>query len=658
MRLKPHQPGCSMRCWKVAESKIDKVHQSEARGVLLNYIAELETMGLPIAKESVDLTVRLVDKPDQKCKKMDRNCKHSAPRRKRYYRRFQTKLLKEVALGIIDQERTMINYDAMHLQLSCRLVDFIRCNHKMIEKSNSINAYSIWYEIQEELSTILPTCLTQAFFDGEWSKIMTEQCLALRSAKILCLVQDFSEEVKECELVIPVPIDYDTCVRGNASGDNFYLWDQARSALSEVTVPRPLFHPSTSEFLLDEVENVAVPRSMALLRHRDIWVGDTGASVHCTNDMVGAHNIREPPTVTTLGQHGAAATASKLVDIHGQWCDQYGDELVPACLTKVRYNPKSNFNLASIGLFMQRGFTMTGDDTRGIILQKGSTVIKFDIKIETPGGVIWCGYFKRGCKVAAISGDAQHKISVNQAHCLLGHPDENCTRRIAKLFGWQLKVGEMKPCEACSVAKAWQANVNKVCASASKATEAGERIFLDLTTITAPDTVDVVLRKTVWHMIVDQYTGYKASAFFSRKNEYLEPLCQTLLEWEQQGLTVKYVRHDDAGENKAFIKIANGPKWRLHIVPEFTGAGTPQRNQLVELGFTSVSAQARAMLSRANLPLQIQYLLCCEALSTATHLSNLQVIELDGNTLTRYEHFYGEAPKYLLSYKNLVKLVL
>ncbi len=99
----------------------------------------------------------------------------------------------------------------------------------------------------------------------------------------------------------------------------------------------------------------------------------------------------------------------------------------------------------------------------------------------------------------------------------------------------------MKPCEACTVAKAQQVNVNKVCNSESKAQKAGERIFLDLTTITAPNTVDVTLRKTVWHMIVDQYTGYKASAFFSRKNEYLEPLCQTLLEWEQRGLRVKYV---------------------------------------------------------------------------------------------------------------------
>ncbi len=83
---------------------------------------------------------------------------------------------------------------------------------------------------------------------------------------------------------------------------------------------------------------------------------------------------------------------------------------------------------------------------------------------------------------------------------------------------------------------------------------------MDLTTITPPDDVDVILCKTVWHMIVDQYTGYTTSAFYSRKNEYLEPLCQTLLEWEQHGLQIKYIWHNDAGKNKTFIKMAHGPK--------------------------------------------------------------------------------------------------
>ncbi len=127
----------------------------------------------------------------------------------------------------------------------------------MVEKSNSINEYSIWYGIWDELSS-LPTCLTQTFFDEEWSKIMTIECLALQSARILCLVQDFTEEVKECKLVIPIPIDYNTCVQGQASGDKLYVWDPVQSTLSKVIVPRPLFRPSRSKFSLDEIENGTV----------------------------------------------------------------------------------------------------------------------------------------------------------------------------------------------------------------------------------------------------------------------------------------------------------------------------------------------------------------------------------------------------------------
>ncbi len=104
---------------------------------------------------------------------------------------------------------------------------------------------------------------------------------------------------------------------------------------------------------------------MDLLQHRDIWVGEIGAFLHCTNDMVGAHDAHKPPLVTK--KHGTAATASKLVVICGQWCDQYGDELVPACLTNVQYNPKSNFNLSSKGLFMQWCVRISGDDTCCII---------------------------------------------------------------------------------------------------------------------------------------------------------------------------------------------------------------------------------------------------------------------------------------------------
>lgn len=77
-------------------------------------------------------------------------------------------------------------------------------------------------------------------------------------------------------------------------------------------------------------------------------------------------NILNPQDVTTLGLHGTAATATKLIDIWHCWCNH---ELLPAYLTNVRYNEKSSFNLASIGLNKMR------DDAEGVILSKGKEIL-------------------------------------------------------------------------------------------------------------------------------------------------------------------------------------------------------------------------------------------------------------------------------------------
>ncbi len=45
-----------------SQIKFDKKHHSHTRNVLLNYIAAMETLGLPTAKELVDLTINLVGK--------------------------------------------------------------------------------------------------------------------------------------------------------------------------------------------------------------------------------------------------------------------------------------------------------------------------------------------------------------------------------------------------------------------------------------------------------------------------------------------------------------------------------------------------------------------------------------------------------------------
>ena len=64
-------------------------------------------------------------------------------------------------------------------------------------------------------------------------------------------------------------------------------------------------------------------------------------------------------------------------------------------------------------------------------------------------------------------------------------------------------------CKACSVRKAKQLAINKHMDVSKKSTRAGKRIFLDLATMKAPQDSGIIITNKNWHIVVDQYTGYK-----------------------------------------------------------------------------------------------------------------------------------------------------
>jgi len=68
----------------------------------------------------------------------------------------------------------------------------------------------------------------------------------------------------------------------------------------------------------------------------------------------------------------------------------------------------------------------------------------------------------------------------------------------------------------------------------------------------------------------------------------VEPVCELINAWNQNGLNVKHVRLDNAGENVLLQQRANGVDWRRNLNFEFTGARTPQRNYLAELAFSAL----------------------------------------------------------------------
>ena len=109
--------------------------------------------------------------------------------------------------------------------------------------------------------------------------------------------------------------------------------------------------------------------------------------------------------------------------------------------------------------------------------------------------------------------------------------------------------------------------------------------------------------------------------------------------WKQSGNPVKWLRMDNAGENKKLEERMNGASWKLDIDAEYTAASTPQQNHLAELSFHILANRGRALMHRANVPIMLRYKLYREALTTVTQLDWLEVITLDGVSKTRYQYW-------------------
>ena len=110
--------------------------------------------------------------------------------------------------------------------------------------------------------------------------------------------------------------------------------------------------------------------------------------------------------------------------------------------------------------------------------------------------------------------------------------------------------------------------INKHVDDSKKVTRAEERIFSDLATIKAPQDSSITVANKNWHIVVDQYTGYKESEFYGTKSDFMESTCNKFNEWKNNGKPVTNIIN--AWENKVLIKIANYPHWKLGITAEYS----------------------------------------------------------------------------------------
>jgi len=103
-----------------------------------------------------------------------------------------------------------------------------------------------------------------------------------------------------------------------------------------------------------------------------------------------------------------------------------------------------------------------------------------------------------------------------------------------------------------------------------------------------------------WVMLLDDCTDFVWSIFVPTKSGMVKPVLQLLKELKATyGLKIKFIRCDNAGENKSLEEACIAHN--MEIVVEYTPAGTPQRNGRVERKFTYLFGKTRSVLNAAGL---------------------------------------------------------
>ena len=213
-------------------------------------------------------------------------------------------------------------------------------------------------------------------------------------------------------------------------------------------------------------------------------------------------------------------------------------------------------------------------------------------------------------------------------------------KRTAEYYEWATK-NNFENCEDCAMAKSRQANMNKE--RVERAKERGERLFVDISS-TEHESFG---KARFWLLIVDDATDYCWSYFLRSKSELGKTVIDLIDELhEQEGIRVRKIRCDNAGENKTLQTMAKERK--LGIVFEYTARNTPQQNGRVERKFATLFNRVRAMLNGAGFTNDYAYLrkgLWAEAVAVATKMEN--VIVTTNKEVPAFERFFERSAPYI-----------
>ena len=101
-----------------------------------------------------------------------------------------------------------------------------------------------------------------------------------------------------------------------------------------------------------------------------------------------------------------------------------------------------------------------------------------------------------------------------------------------------------------------------------------------------------------------------------------EATCELIKSWKDRVIITKFIRTDNAGENKLFEQREKSKGWQLRLQVEYPPRDTPQHNHLEELAFATIGNKIRALLVCTDIPWNYNFHLYREEFNTVTDLDD------------------------------------
>jgi hypothetical protein len=169
-----------------------------------------------------------------------------------------------------------------------------------------------------------------------------------------------------------------------------------------------------------------------------------------------------------------------------------------------------------------------------------------------------------------------NKVNIKRAHDCLGHLSKDAICMIVAQLGMELSRTAFQTVKHVQLERQKSAKLPRKLRE--KATIFNGRVGHHLLKIRAPEGMKVTINKSNWHMMVDNSTGFKRSAFFETKNGIIEYMCQTMHFKALRGHPIQVLHQNNTGENVELVKTAKSKNWKLEFEVKYTARKTPRQN--------------------------------------------------------------------------------